>query len=115
MSYAHVVHGLILRILKELPGAEICFRRAYELGPNNADTLLELVRCLGEQGKHAEALPFARDAVNVEPENAACLANLAMTLLLTGQKEEARGYIEKALEIDPHDPINRQVYSNFEE
>lgn len=115
MPFAHFAKGLILRILKEPEFAEGCFRKALELQPDVSNTLLELVRCLGEQGKHLDALPFARKAVELEPENPACLGNLAMTLFLVGENEEGRRVIDKALEIDPADPINRMIYSNFQE
>lgn len=114
MSFAHFTNGMILRILKDLESAETCFRRANDLQPDVSNTLLELVRCLGEQGKHEDALPFARKAVACEPDDPACLGNLAMTLLSVGQKDEARITIERALEIDPNDPVNRLIYSNFE-
>lgn len=112
-AFAHFTKGLILRILKELSSAEASFRKANELQPDISNTLLELVRCLGEQDKHEEALPFACRAAELEPNNQSCLGNLAMTLFLTGKKDEARLHIERALEIDPHDPINKLIYSNF--
>jgi len=114
MSFAHFSKGLILRILRDPASAEICFRRANELQPDVSNTLLELVRCLGEQGKNEDALPFAREAVRIDSNNPACLGNLAMTLFMLGEKVEALATIERALEIDPNDPINRLIYSNFE-
>lgn len=114
MSIAHFTRGLILRVLKDPASAELSFRRANELQPGVPNTLLELVRCLGEQGKHQDALPFAREAVMYDPDDPSCLGNLAMTLFLVGDKKEARRTIERALEIDPADPTNRLIYSNFE-
>lgn len=114
MAFAHYSHGLVLRVLKQPDAAEPKFKRANELNPNLLITLLELVRCLGEQGKHEEALPYARAAVTVSPHNPACLGNLAMCLLLVGEKEEARTHIELALKIDPNDAVNNLIYSNFE-
>ncbi len=90
MSFAHFAKGLVLRILKQPESAETCFRRANELQPDVSNTLLELVRCLGEQGKHEDALPFAQKAVKCEPDSPAALGNLAMTLFLLGDKKEAR-------------------------
>ncbi len=114
LSIAHFAKGLILRILKQPAAAEPCFRRANELQPDVSNTLLELVRCLAEQGKFDDAIPFAREAVDCEPENTACLGNLAMTLFMVGEKDEARKHIEHALELDPDDVTNQLIFSNFE-
>ena len=114
MSFAHFARGLLFRILKQHDSAETSFRVANYLQPNVTNTLLELVRCLGEQEKYVDAVPFARQAVEIEPDSPACLGNLAMSLFMIGKKDEALGYIERALEIDPLDQINRQIYQNFE-
>ncbi|MBK9214639.1 MAG: tetratricopeptide repeat protein [Chloracidobacterium sp.] len=113
LAFAHFTCGLILRVLKRQPEAEIYFRRANDLAPGTSHNLLELVRCLGEQGKYDEALLFAREAVACEPDNPACLGNLAMSLFIIGEKEEARLHLDKALAIDPNDTINRQILQNF--
>ena len=66
MGFAHFVHGLVLRTLSRQVEAEAALRKANELQPDPG-ALAELVRCLGEQGKNKEALPFARKAVEVAP------------------------------------------------
>lgn len=113
-AFAHFALGLVFRALMRAENAERAFKTADELQPDVPDTLLELVRCLGEQGKHVEAVPYARRAVEIVPKSPACLGNLATCLLLSGEKEEAREYLERALDLDPNDPINRQNAKNFE-
>lgn len=112
-GFAHFANGLILRVLKEYASAEACFRMADELDPDVPNILLELVLCLGEQGKYAEALPFARRAVEIQPNDPAALGNLSITLFSLDEIAEARQYIEKALEIEPTNQINRAIYSHF--
>ena len=114
MAFAHFTRGLILRILKRLTEAEASFRKANELQPGVINTLREIVRCLGEQGKHGEALPFAREATEVEPADAGAWGNLAMCLIQCGERAEARKAIDFAIDLDPQDPLNRYIRDNFE-
>lgn len=114
MAFAHFTRGLVLRILKRLPEAEASFRKANELQPGVINTLREIVRCLGEQGKHGEALPFAHKATDVEPTDAGAWGNLAMCLIQCGERAEARKAIDFAIDLDPQDPLNRYIRDNFE-
>lgn len=114
MAFAHFARGLVLRILKRLPEAEASFRKANELQPGVINTLREIVRCLGEQGKDSEALPFAREATEVEPADAGAWGNLAMCLIQCGERAEARKAIDFAIDLDPQDPLNRYIRDNFE-
>jgi tetratricopeptide (TPR) repeat protein len=114
MSGAHFAKGIVLRILGQREEAERSFRRANELQPGVINTLLELVRCLGEQDKSGEALPFAREAVSRHPKNAGVWGNLAMVLIQCGDRVEARKAIDRAVELDPQDSINRGIRDNFE-
>jgi len=114
MSSAHFTVGLILRILDRRAESERAFRKANELQRGAICTLRELVRCLGEQGKHREALPYAREAVEVHPLDAGAWGNLAMCLIQCGEREEARLSIDEAIALDPQDPINRYIRDNFE-
>jgi tetratricopeptide (TPR) repeat protein len=79
-GFAHFVVGLIFRILAMPAEAEQRFRKALFLKPNELNTLLELTRCLGEQGRPQEALEFARRTVEVAPESAAARENLRVLL-----------------------------------
>lgn len=114
MAAAHFVVGLILRVLSRQDQAEPYFRKANELQPGVINTLRELVRCLGEQDKHQEALPFARDTVERYPDDAGAWGNLAMCLIQCGEREEAREAIRQALILAPADPINRMIRDNFD-
>lgn len=114
MAFAHFTHGLVLRILRRLPEAETAFRKANALQPGVINTLREIVRCLGEQGKHGDALPFAREATEVGPADAGAWGNLAMCLIQCGKRTEARKAIDFAIDLDPQDPLNRYIRDNFE-
>ena len=110
---AHFAVGLVLRILKRREEAELAFRKANDLQPGVINTLRELVRGLGEQGKNHEALAFARETVKAEPDDAGAWGNLAMCLIQCEERSEAREAIDRALSLDPQDPINLQIRENF--
>lgn len=114
MAFAHFVRGLVLRVLNRQAEAEPCFRHSHKIQPGVPNTLLELVRCLGELGKYDEALPFAREAVMISPDDPATAGNLAMCLIQNGERDEARKAIDRAIELDPENRINRYIYENFE-
>ena len=115
MPFAHFTLGLLLRVRHELKEAEAAFRRANALQPGELNTLLELVRCMGEQGKHGKALPFAREAVEAHPESAAAWGNLATCHIAVRERAEARHAIDEAMRLDPFDPINGYIRDNFED
>jgi hypothetical protein len=114
VAFAHFTVGLILRILHRREEAERAFRKANELHPGVINTLRELVRCLAEQGKHPEALAFARETTEVGPVDAGAWGNLAMCLIQCGERAEARKAIDFAIDLDPQDPLNRCIRDNFE-
>jgi tetratricopeptide (TPR) repeat protein len=114
LSLGHYTVGLVLRILHEPAAAEPCFRHANQLSPKNPLVLRELVKCLGEQNRGPEALPFAREAVEASPMDAAAWGNLTMCLIQCGHREEARKSLREALIIDPQDRLNRYISDNFD-
>jgi len=111
--FVHFARGLILRVLGRHPEAEPALRKANELQPGEINTLLELVRCLSEQRKASEALPFAREATGVALTSAAAWGNLAQCLADCGERDEAWKAINFAIDLDPQDPINRMIRENL--
>jgi len=114
MSIAHFTLGLTLRVLRRREDAESEFRKAIDLQPENINTLSELVRCLGEQDKNEEALPFARKAVELAPKNGCAWGDLAMCLIQCNQRQAARNAIDYAVQLDSENTIIRYIYENFE-
>ena len=91
------------------------FRQLLAVDPNLLDAHLELVWCLAEQGRHAEALPYAREAVRLDPRSPGALGNLALCLIRNGHVDEARETLWAAVAADPDDAKNRYVLDHFEE
>jgi len=106
MAFSHFALGLTLRVLGRREDALRAFLRANELQERVPNTLLEVVRCLGELGGAEEALPFARIATEADPKSAAAWGNLAACLCELGQLGEARVAIDRAVALDPSDAIN---------
>ena len=109
MMTAHLAEGIIQRLLGRLPRAERSLRKAHELQPMTVGPLRDLVRCIAEQRRAHDALPFARKAVNIDPTDVAALGNLAACLIQCGETEEALSVVTRALEIDPDDTINLKI------
>ncbi len=108
-AYAQYVHGLALRMLKRWEDAERAYRRAYVLHPKALQPLLELVLCLGSQGRGREALPFAEKAVQLDPTHVGALGNLAACLLENEKIKDAAKAVDRALALDPTDEINLRI------
>lgn len=112
-GFAHFAYGLVLRVLLRREEAEVQFRKSLSFRPGLINTLLELTRCLAEMGRHAEAEPCARDAVEVSPDSAAAWGNLAAVLIDLKDREGAKAALDKALLIDSTDTINRRIADRF--
>lgn len=113
VAFAHFARGMIMRILSDMPAAELSLRRSNELKPGIPSTLRELTGCLARQERHAEALQFAREAVEADPTCAGAWGNLAMCLRQNGFDDEAREAMDHAINLDPQDPVNRYNRDNY--
>jgi tetratricopeptide (TPR) repeat protein len=109
VMYAHFALGVVVRLVGRLGEAEQAFRKANELKPGTIGILRDLVRCIAEQGRPHEALPYARQAASIDPTDSSLSGNLAACLMQCGETEESLKVINRALEIDPNDVINRNI------
>jgi len=109
------VAGLGYRVAAAWGRAEQVFRQLLAVDPTLLDAHLELVWCLAEQGRHAEALPYAREAVRLDPRSPGALGNLALCLIRNGHVDEARETLWAAVAADPQDARNRYVLDHFDE
>jgi tetratricopeptide (TPR) repeat protein len=97
--------GWGLRRLERWKDGEAAFRKAVELGGDNADTRNELAICLMEQKKFREARKELEAALRKDPENIKILSNLGVLALKNGNSGEAAGFFRTVLELSPEDPI----------
>lgn len=88
------------------PEAEVDFRRALELSPDQPGVLNYLGYSMTEQGGDLdEALAMIERAVAAEPDNGYYIDSLAWALFRMGRYEEALPPMERAAELLPVDPV----------
>ncbi|HMN11207.1 MAG TPA: tetratricopeptide repeat protein [Bellilinea sp.] len=95
--------ALLARMASEWKlGERLC--RLYLAGePEDAGSWMELTWCLGEQGRHEEALEAARKAVALDPANAGAALNMAACLRKLGRGLEAMDWMERAAGWNPEE------------
>jgi len=76
--------------------------RALELQANNGDVLHRLSHVMSWQGRHAEAIALARQAVENDPYSPLMKMNLAYILMDDGRFDEAAIYRDLTLELRPN-------------
>ena len=96
----------ILRLLGEggdSAGAERCFRRAVELDPSDAQTMVNLATSLALQQRLEEAIPYYERALRLDPTHVA-----AREMLISAREfleSMRRGALPPALETPAdHEP-----------
>ncbi|MDR1430109.1 MAG: tetratricopeptide repeat protein, partial [Spirochaetaceae bacterium] len=99
--------GWGLRRLERWADGEAAFRKALELGGDNADTRNELAICLMEQGQLQEARKELEGALRKDPENIKIISNLGILALKNSRDDEAGAFFRTVLELEPDDPIAR--------
>jgi TolB-like protein/Flp pilus assembly protein TadD len=95
MGWSKMVHEY------DWASAEQWLRRALELQAHNSGALHWLSHVLSFQGRHAEAIAIARQAVEVDPYSPLMTMNLAYILMDDGQFEESAKYRERTLKLRP--------------
>ena len=81
--------------------AQIWFRRAIQLRPDDVDSQNNLANVLWQQGRLAEAEVHYRLALQLQPGNAAFQNNLGNLLWSQGKIEESETRYRAALQLDP--------------
>jgi TolB-like protein len=81
--------------------AERLLRRALELQENNGDILHRLSHVMSWQGRHADAIAFARQASEIDPYSPLMKMNLAYILMDDGRFDEAAIFRDLTLDLRP--------------
>jgi lysophospholipase L1-like esterase len=74
----------------------------------------ECAAALIEAGRPADALRYARRAIELEPGNVNNLLVNAHALLLSGRRDEGRAALERVLRIDPQNPTALKVIDQLQ-
>ena len=82
--------------------ADIEFKNAMQLQPNDFEIIFEYGNFLYSTSKNIEAERYYREALDIEPNNILALTFMALNKLVLNQLDEAKEYIMKALHINHH-------------
>jgi len=104
---------MILETADDVPDADtFCqdreiasYRRMLASHPDNAVALNALASALTDAGRFEEALPFARQAVDLAPENGMILDTLGWLLHLMGDHSEALEFMRESDRLLPDHPV----------
>ena len=82
---------------------------ARDLRPDNPSIVEALGVMLSMAGRHAEALPHLRQAVEADPEDTALRYQRALSAYLVGEIAEATEQVEQVLAADPDHVQGRRL------
>jgi tetratricopeptide (TPR) repeat protein len=103
--YLLFLKGALADRQKRTDQAEVFFRQALDLDPNNAMTLNYMGYMFADKGlRLPEALKLIRKAVEQEPMNGAYLDSLGWVYFKMGEYEMAEENLRQAVERDQTDP-----------
>jgi tetratricopeptide (TPR) repeat protein len=100
----HFVLALVHARLHQRREAEIAFRRARELSPDDAVIVAHFSRFQSERGRKAEAGELAREALAISPHDVDAHVAAGLVALHDWRLEEARAHALTALAQAPSDP-----------
>jgi arylsulfatase A-like enzyme/Tfp pilus assembly protein PilF len=99
-SQSHAALGIIYRNQKRWPQSIAEFRKALEFGPDYASHH-NLSRIYALQGRLAEALEHAQEAVNLQPKQAESYDLIGSVYFLKKQMPEAERCYEQVIRLNP--------------
>nr|WP_232897281.1 tetratricopeptide repeat protein [Pontibaca salina] len=104
--FLHYARGISHERLGQWDSAEVDFRRALELNPDQPQVLNYLGYSLVEQQAHLdEALDMIERAVAAEPDSGYIVDSLGWALFRLRRYDEAVGHMETAVQLMPVDPV----------
>lgn len=100
LAQAHAMLGLVRFYLRwDFRGAEAAYRRAIELDPRAAWTIVEFADLLSETGRLDDALALIRRARELQPALPILAVKDAELLVLRGRAEDAAASAQAALDL----------------
>jgi tetratricopeptide (TPR) repeat protein len=93
--------GMALVLTGRGAEAEIAFRRAIELNPNDLTPYQSLAQYLAYTGRREEVLATYEKAVETRPDSAGLLLVLGSLYEAYGDLDKAREIYERAIQVDP--------------
>ena len=93
--------GMLLQETGRAIEAELWFRRALALAPEDTNTMYNLANLLKDEGQVAEAETLYRQVVELDPDGTPGWNNLGLLLWKQGRLAEAADCLQRALALDP--------------
>lgn len=114
LAEAHASLARIKRVADwDWKGAEIEFKRAIELDPNNATALSWYAQMLSLLGRHDEALATVKRAIEIDPISPSVTGVLFPIIEGRGEFEEGLRLAEEAYLFDKENSNSRRSYATF--
>jgi Tfp pilus assembly protein PilF len=88
------------------PGAEMSYRRAIELNPNNSRAYNWYATFLSSMGRKEEALTMSQKAIERGPLSIGSYYNGIIICIFAGLDEQAEALINKVKELFPNHPVS---------
>lgn len=85
----------------DLTGAEVSFLKALEINPKIAELHEQYAYCLGLSGNYADAIKFARSAIELDPFSLMNNFHLGSILWMAGEHENGIKQGKKLIELEP--------------
>lgn len=105
LSQAHLARGTVLeRLDGDLLNAELEYRQAVALAPQDATAIRRLAGLQLNLGQYDAGMAGLRHATEVDPVSGAAWQNLGLGLLASGRDREAETAMRKALDLNPQAP-----------
>ncbi|XP_050312363.1 trafficking protein particle complex subunit 12-like isoform X2 [Anthonomus grandis grandis] len=99
--------------LGNIPGAEICFNEASQIGPTGVRELVDKGLLAIAQNNFDEAYVAFQQASNLEPSNIMILNNMGVCLLYGGHLKEAIAVLESAISHNPMHALHESLILNL--
>jgi len=98
---AHAQLAALLWHSGDADAAEVSFKKALDLSPNDSRSLLEFGRYLRMNGRLEEAISILEPALENDPLSVELLFEIGKSEMYSGRPEKNISYGEQILEIDP--------------
>lgn len=108
-SNVWLLRGFMQEQLKQTTQAEISYREALALDPENVQALINLSIMESHRGQHDRARERAMEATRLAPEDLNAQANLGWAFLNADQPEEALRYLKPVAEAHPEAKELQQI------
>ena len=115
LAVAHIARGSLLQNADfDWSDAEVEFRRALELAPNDGEAKFALADQLATFAKLDEAIALERQAIATDPLAHTWYAYLAYYLSLANRLDEAEQAIHRAIELQPLAEFHHSTLAGIE-